>query len=314
MAALQEATVELDKVEAKDLLNKYRYLLSTPSVVSLSYCSEKKEGKKTGRYVLRVGVIKKLPANEIEDPDILLPKTVVYETPTKKVAVPVQVVEEGVIQALGPPYKGGSQVMTTGAIEQGTLGVNTQYKGTYRLLSAAHVLTQFDPGNIGKAINARSDPVNDQYQPMGTTVEGQVNVTLYTSSSEPNPVYAKQDLAWATVTPQQGSPEIIDIGAVNGIRDPNNSEKVQFYGAASEELQSDIVVADTSTMVTVRFQDGIGSYKYGYFEDVCMLDISNASPLPGDSGSAMIAQSDKAIVGILFATGLLSAHFCKLTF
>ncbi len=209
-----------------------------------------------------------------------------------------------------------SQVMTTDASEEcdGTLGVNTQYKGTYRLLSAAHVLTQFDPGNIGKAINARSDPGNDQYQSMGTTVEGQVNVTLYASSSEPNPVYAKQDLAWATVTPQQGSPEIIDIGAVNGIRAPNNSEKVQFYGAASEELQSDIVVADTSTMVTVRLQVGIGSYKYAYFEDVCRLDISNASVLPGDSGSAMIAQSDKAIVGILFAAGMASALFCKLTF
>ncbi len=302
MAALQEATVELDKVEAKDLLKKYRYLLSTPSVVSLSYCSEKKEGKKTGRYVLRVGVIKKLPAIEIEDPDILLPKTVVYETRTKKVAVPVQVVEEGVIQALGPPYKGGSQV---GCSLLGTLGVNTHYKGKYRLLSAAHILTQFDPANIGKPIFF---PGKEKYVPLGTNVEGQVNVELYDSEKELNPVFAKQDLAWATVTPEQGSPEIIGIGKVNGIRDPINSEKVQFYGAASEVLQSDIVVADTSTMATVH----IGNNKYAYFEDICRVDISSA--VKGDSGSAMIAQSDKAIVGILFAGGEESALFCKLTF
>ena len=316
MAARKEGYVELDKAEAKDLLERYKYLLSTPSVVSLSYCSEKKEGKKTGRYVLRVGVIKKLPAEEIKAPDVLLPKRVVYKTLAKKVDVPVQVVEEGEIKALSPPWEGGSQVKTTDVKGQGTLGVNTQYKGKYRLLSAAHVLTRFNPANIGKTIIVRTLPFpdpSDPYQPMGTTVEGQVDVTLYDSISEQNPVFTKQDLAWSgEITQQQGSPDIIGIGAVNAIRDPIVGEKVQFYGAASQELESDIVVEDTSTMMIASQNVGSDCYKYIYFEDVCRVDIKHTMLLPGDSGSAMIAQSDKAIVGILFAAGKLSAHFCKI--
>ena len=56
--------------------------MSTANMVSLSYRSEKREGKKIGRHVLHVGVIEKLPAEEIKEPDVLLPKV---ETPTKKV-------------------------------------------------------------------------------------------------------------------------------------------------------------------------------------------------------------------------------------
>ena len=55
--------IKLDEVEARELLNKHQYFLFTPNIVSLSYCSEKGEGKKTGRYVLHV---KKLPAEEIK--------------------------------------------------------------------------------------------------------------------------------------------------------------------------------------------------------------------------------------------------------
>ena len=71
---------------------------------------------------------------------------------------------------------------------------------------------------------------------MGTTVEDQVNVVLYDSPQVPSPKYAKQDLAWATVTQEQGSSQTIDVGPVNGIRDPKEDELVQFSGATSEEL------------------------------------------------------------------------------
>ena len=310
MAALKDTDDELDELEAKALLKKYQHFMCTPNVVSLSYSSEKKEGKKTGRYVLRVGVIKKLSAEEIKDPDVLLPKAVVYETPTKKVHVPVQVVEEGEIWALSLPYEGGSEVYAASAVGQGTLG---HYKGKYRLLSAAHVLTRFDPANIGRQINPRSNLLHP-FQSMSITIEGQVDVVLYNSPNVQNPVCAKQDLAWATVTSQQESPEIISAGAVNNIRDPLKDELVQYYRASSQKCQSDIPVADTATMAKVQIQVGRSSYKYAYFEDICRLDISQATPIPGDSGSALIAQSDKRIVGILFSGGLLSAYFCRLTF
>ena len=59
--------IKLDEVEARELLNKHQYFLFTPNIVSLSYCSEKREGKKTGTYVLHV---EKLPAEEISEPDV----------------------------------------------------------------------------------------------------------------------------------------------------------------------------------------------------------------------------------------------------
>ena len=84
--------IKLDEVEARELLKNHQYLLS---LSSLSYRSEKREGEEIGRYVLHVGVIEKLPVKEIKEPHVLLPKVVTYETPTKKVDIPVQVVKEG---------------------------------------------------------------------------------------------------------------------------------------------------------------------------------------------------------------------------
>ena len=58
--------IKLDQVEARELLKNHQYFLSMSNIVSLSYHSEKREGEETGRYVLHVGVIEKLPAEEIK--------------------------------------------------------------------------------------------------------------------------------------------------------------------------------------------------------------------------------------------------------
>ena len=57
MAALQVGDIKLDEVEARELLKKhqYMYFLSTANIVSLSYRSEKRGGKKTEKYVLHIG-------------------------------------------------------------------------------------------------------------------------------------------------------------------------------------------------------------------------------------------------------------------
>ena len=71
-----------------------------------------------------------------------------------------------------------------------------------------HVLTCFNHANHVKEINAWSCSSED-YQPMGTAVKDQVDVVLYDLPQVPSPKYAKQDLAWATVTQEQGSPETL---------------------------------------------------------------------------------------------------------
>ena len=304
--------VNLSVSDSKKLTDCYRHYLSIPNIVSISYCDEKKRDRKTGRKVLCFGVVRKLKCEDITAPNVLLPKSVSFETEDKvKIEIPVQVVEEGEIVALSAPYKGGSSIKTETIDAKGTLGANTHYKGVYRLLSGAHVLTQFDESNIGKKVLVSSD--GEHFEDTIATVTGQVNVVLYDKPAQPAPVYAKQDLAWANITEDKGSPEIKEIGRVGNIRDPVLKELVQFYGAESEDLAKDLEVLDVSAKLAVRFKIN-GANKYGYFEDVVKFDITEAAPLPGDSGSAIIAQNDKTIVGILMSSSMFYGYFTKLTY
>ena len=85
----------LNRSEENNLLYKNectQEILSTPNVVSISYTHEVKNGERTGRKVLQVGVIKKLKKNEIHYPDIPIPKAIKLGN---DLVVPVQVVVEG---------------------------------------------------------------------------------------------------------------------------------------------------------------------------------------------------------------------------
>ena len=186
---------QLTAEEARKLLQNYRHFLSSPNVVSLDYCDEKVDGTKTGRKVFRIGVIQKLLPEKIQKPDILLPRNVEHCLTRGKVDIPVKIVEEGVIVAIHAPYKGGSQIYTEGVDEQGILGVTTNYCSEYRLLSCAHVLTRFDSSNVGRNIRIRGNS-GESWTNLRSSVEDQVDVTVYDSPNASNPIYAQQDLAW----------------------------------------------------------------------------------------------------------------------
>ena len=123
----------------------------------------------------------------------------------------------------------------------GCLGANTEYGGTYRLLSAAHVLTNFDRNYIGEQISVTN---GWQWVDIGATVTDQVDVDLYDSSTVPDPVFAKQDLAWANITPDRGSPAIIEIGTPGDIRGIKDDEKVKFFAGRTEALETGVQVDD----------------------------------------------------------------------
>ena len=107
----------------------------------LGFSNEKLGGKKTGRKIFRVGVIKKLSKESIKHPDIVIPKFFEHTVTgtDEKVMIPVKVVEEGEIVVAvpdvkdagfdspkGPPYKGGSLIRNTDFIDVGCLGSNAQ--------------------------------------------------------------------------------------------------------------------------------------------------------------------------------------------
>ena len=286
----------LDEKESTQLISHYSYLLSTTNIVSLSY-----EEDDTGRNVLSIGVIDlKAPNNELQ--------MIIYEVSSQKwVKVPVQIFQEGVIKALSGPCKGGCKICTQGLNNSGTLGVNIEYNGQYRLLTCAHVLTEHKDTNIGKDIFVVDE---GDYEPIAS-VESHVPVTVYNSKDVPYPVRSTQDLAWATISQQRGSPLVKEIGNVCGIRHPYQKEMVQYYGAVSLGLQDNIPVKSTSVAVAVKVPTSEGD-KWTFYERVIKLDIRYATVNKGDSGSAIVAQSDKTVVGILMSASESNAYACKL--
>ena len=320
-------TVILSTEEAKSFLKSKRHLLSTPNVVSLGFSNEKVDGKKTGGKIFRVGVIKKLPKESIKHPDIFIPKFFEHtrKCNNEKVTIPVIIVEEGELvfslpdvktAKAGPrndaPYEGGSLIRNAAWNDRGCLGANAQYKGSYRLLSAAHVLTKFDRDYIGKQILVENE--EGDWVEIGATVTDQVDVVLYDTSTEPQPVYAKQDLAWASITKERGSPEIMEIGTPGSIRKINPGEHVKYYGGYSMDLGENVEVEDIMATTKVRVITPSGSTKYGYFEDVCRIKPLMSFLNSGDSGTAIVAQSDNALLGILLAKSSIPGtyYFSKL--
>ncbi len=81
-------------------MEEYDHWLSTPNVVSIAYC----KGKTTGCKVLRVGVIKKLPQEQVVSPDMVIPQYVPFPTHEDKVLV--KQVEWGPIVPFGARYPG----------------------------------------------------------------------------------------------------------------------------------------------------------------------------------------------------------------
>ena len=89
--------------------------------------------------------------------------------------------------------------------------------------------------------------------------------------------------------------------------------KMSWYNSMVP-LQKNYTLVDTSAMMKVAFRMEDGNTKYGYFEDICIVNTIDAAPMPKDSDSAITAQNDRGILGILFAAGRLRMYFCKLMF
>jgi len=320
--------------EAKRFTESKRHLLSTPNVVSLAFVDEKVNGKKTGRKIFRVGVINKLPKESIIHPDVFIPKYFEHTLADRdrKVIIPVKVVEDGELVATGdrpgaraegglymspdspavPPYKGGLMIKNSQIPEtHGCLGANAIYRGTYRLLSAAHVLTKFDRNYLGKEILVQHK--HSIYVPMGVKVTDQVDVQVYESPTVNNPVRANQDLAWADITPERGSGDIIEIGEPRPIRAIVADERVKLYAGCRGYIVDDIEVTDINAQVKMCFENPAGHKRYVFFQEVCLVEDS-VHVDQGDSGSAIVAESDTHLLGILFAHTKKSncSYFCKL--
>ena len=314
----------LSPKEARSFLKSKHYLLSTPNVVSLGFISEKVDGKRTGGKIFRVGVLEKISKENIKEPDIFVPKylELVKINNDEVVHIPVKVVEEGMARPLltsdreanpgnDAPYKGASLVKVAPLQDTGCLGANAQYQGLYRLLSAAHVLTKYDRDHIGNDILVQNN--DGSYVNIGARVTGQIDVVLYETPTEQAPVYSKQDLAWGDITEHLGSSEILNIGTPTMIRRVREGERVKYYGGYSEERGSNVEVDEIGDSIILEVSFPPADRKYAFFEDVCRINVEDSRLDHGDSGTAIVAEDDNALLGILMAKKNESTyHFCKL--
>ena len=318
----------LSNEEAKRFLKSKRYFLSTPNVVSLGFINGKWDDQKRRRgRIFRVGVIKKLSQDDIKDPDIFIPKFLEHTVTGSDeiVDIRVKIFEEGELVATiedgvklesqgGEPQvaatcKGGSVIRNADLDFEGCLGANAQYKGAHRLLSAAHVLTKFDRNYIGRQILMRDGL---QWVDIDATVTGHADVVLYDSYTVSDPVLANQDLAWANIPLDRGSRAIIQIGTPGDIRTINEDEKVKYYAGKAQMEETDVPVSDIYAEMRLRLQTPSQETKYAYFEDVCRIDQPILAD-SGDSGTAIVAVADNALLGILFCKSpTLTSYFCKL--
>ena len=317
----------LSDAEAKSFLKSKRYLLFTPNVVSLEMSDEELDGKTTGGKIFRVGVIKKQHEDNIKDPDIFIPKS--YEhtksNSNEAIRIPVKIVQEGELVCLSArrdgaiprndaPYEGASLIQVD-SLEYGCLGANIQYQNSYRLLSAAHVLTKFDRNYIGHEIKVRNR--EGDYVEIGVTVTDQVDVVLYnTPEQEDQQIeFAKQDLAWADIGRSKGSPNIEYIGIPKGIRSPKSGELVKYCAGYSGEIRDRVKVQNIFAHVKVKFFEE-NEQMFAFFEDVCRIIHPGEPMMHGDSGTAIVSE-DEYLVGILIAMvepSNKTFYFCKLEF
>jgi hypothetical protein len=289
----------MSTAEINELLFHFRPLLSRSDVVSIDVRYKTTCGKRTRELALVVGVVTKQPRRAIPAA-ARIPDRVRARTSRGIVELPTDVVEEGVIRALAP---GGDVVQTQGLARNGSLGVNIQYEGAYRLLSCAHVLTAFDPQLVGAMIKYAEDewgPFLDL-----VPVSGQMAVTYYDNPNEENPVYNVFDLAWADITPAQGDPAIKLIGKPAGVRAPLLNEQVRVYGAISQSLETTTVTSLTDQYRS-KTTSSTGQDIYTWWQSGIGLDATVAAFLPGDSGSAVVATSDNMVVGLLSNIGTIT--------
>ena len=297
----------LNRSEENNLLYENQLtqeILSTPNVVSMSYTHEVRNGERTGRKVLQVGVIKKLKEDEIQHPDIYIPKEIELGN---HLVVPVQVVAEGKLRLHGT-YKGGAQLkvytLTTFQIREGTLGARVEENGSYCLWSCAHVLTDFREEKIGDRIYVAHhreydiDNTEYNYNPSYSEmwqVGGHLNIECgdYVTT-----VY--QDIAWAKVSKTDLSEEIFGIGQVRTKGIPQKEHEVVIRGGRSGYKKRGTI---SNTNAICKSPEDInipilspGRRKIKFFK-MCYIE-GDLGFIKGDSGSAVVDVNTNELVGI----------------
>ena len=180
----------------------------------------------------------------------------------------------------------------------GTLGVNITYQGKYRMLSNAHVLTHFDAKNVGNMIQYRPNPSAPKTNLFPVT--GQATVTYYKSRNQQNPTFNTMDIAWGDVTDDNlVSPTIHAVGGVSiqtsgEVRAPKVEEE---FTVGNYRLHKTAKIVSLLPSHRTKGVDSSGATIYTWWRNC--IKFKNPGIECGDSGTAMVASSDHAVIGLV---------------
>ena len=205
----------------------------------------------------------------------------------------------------------GNQTVAT-APYYGILGVNINYQREYRTLSNAHVFTQFDPRGIGNMIHYRPDESVPNFTRL-FPVTGQVPVTYYPNSTQPNPTENVMDIAWGDVTDDKLVSPIIHAegGATinpNGtVRTPKPDE---HFMLGNYRLHKSTKIDSVICRYKSEGVDSSGRKIYTWWMNG--ITYTHSGTQGGDSGTAMVATSDKAVIGLHRADSPKTGYGCPI--
>jgi len=267
-------------------------LLSLKGVVGVSVGFKVKDGKKTGILSIRVLVKKKRGKlwMKLFSPEAMVPESVE--------GFPTDVVEVGVIEALQKkrtekwrPAPGGVSIGHK-AITAGTLGglVKDQANSKIMILSNNHVLANSDMTNNQTAYKGDKILQPGKYDGGKEAVDTIAKLERWI---EINP-FGANEVDCAVAVPLSEADvlaEILEIGKVAGVAEPELSMKVQKSGRTTGLTQGEI----TDLHATVRVQ-----YPGGWIVNFKEQTLTTPMLQGGDSGSLLL-DTNRMLVGLGFA-------------
>ncbi len=317
----------------RDLIHRYyKDLFYLKHVVGLGYGRKEKNGSKTDKEAIVVLVDKKVPARKLSSKDIVPQMMENYETDVVEIG-DIQLLNSRT-QRMRPASPGIS--IGHYKISAGTLGalVVDKDSGQPMILSNNHVLANITNGHDNRS------KINDPILQPGTYDGGKKEEDVIAHLEKFIPVYRRGDKPTCQVAiaferivnsflhilrpdynlklykenrgnlvdcalakpvnNSQVSNEIMGIGKVKGVVDPEVGMVVKKSGRTSGITKSKIKL--TSTTIQVRMSPSEVAVFHDQF-------VTEPMSKPGDSGS-LVVNEDNAAVGLLFA-GSEKATVCN---
>lgn len=302
----------MNQEQIEPMLEDLKPWLSKPNIVGMYVGDKTKDGKITGEIAIVVHVVKKKDQGELAPDDLNIPNTVEGQIPTetgdyKTVQIPTDVVESGEPRLYRNdqrvrPCPGGYQIygrwLKNGT---GTLGVNIEWRGKYRLLTNNHVIAGNSEKSIGTGVY---QPDKNSEGNRIAKVTGFEPIHTYPTKVE-KPKFNTKDIAWCDIDKKKGSSKILGIGKIKGFRMPELNQRVRMMGSETGEVKE-------SEIISIKYLIGFDKWTFpknsvAYFERQILLSSNIAQP--GDSGAAFV-DDDNYIVGLCVGGFTQNAFGC----